>query len=169
MSLKSLFKRQKPHLMSLEENAVKLNKDIFDLLVRCEKNLDELKGALNSDKPYVKDAKMAELENKFLNLRTKIDAIRNDMRSIMDIETQNKDFIGINDDIYFTDKMNRLDAISAALDELVELAGEKPAANELRGMTDFIYGKINIVVDAVNNIINDDKQLENTYSKIQYL
>ena len=164
-----LFKIKKPHLLTLEEQSIKLNKDVFDLLVKCEKNLDELKQAVNSNNPYTKDAKLAELENKFLNLRTKIDAIRNDMKSIMDIETQNKDFIGINDDLYFTDKMNRLDSISAALDELVELTGEKPAANELKGMSDFIYGKINVVVDAVNNIINDDKQLENTYSKIQYL
>jgi hypothetical protein len=91
------------------------------------------------------------------------------MKSIVDIETQNKDFISFNDDYYIRDKLNRLELISDALDELLELTNEKPAANELKGLTEFIYGKINVLVDAVNNIISDDTHLQGVYSKIQYL
>lgn len=166
----NLFKKSKPKMLDAEEESINLNKEVFSLLLKCEKDLAELKRYTNSPTPSYKDAKLAELENSFLNMRTKIDAIRNDMRIIIDLETQNKDYIGFNDDLFLRDKMQRLDTISAALDELLELTVEKPAASELKGgMIDFIYGKINLLIDAVNNIINDDKHLEGTYSKIQYL
>jgi hypothetical protein len=169
MKLKDLFKKWKPVMLQSEEDSIKLNKDIFDLLLKCEQDLTQLKTYLNSEKTSMKEAKIADIENNFLNMRVKIDAIRNDMKSIIDVEIQNKDFISFNDDFFIKDKMNRLETISNALDELLELTSEKPAANELKGMADFIYSKINILVDAVNNIISDDKHLEGTYSKIQFL
>jgi hypothetical protein len=167
--LQTFFGKSKPMMVLSEEDAVKLNKNIFDLLVRCETDLAELRTSISSNNASLKEAKLAEIENKFLNIRAKIDAIRNDMKNIIDIETQNKDFILFNDDNFIQDKMKRLDIISTTLDELLELTGEKPAASELRGMVDYIYGKINILIDAVNNIISDDKHLDSTYSKLLYL
>jgi hypothetical protein len=161
---------KKSRMLEAEEHAIELNKDIFELLVKCEKDLGELKSAISSNNIFMKAAKLAELENSLLNTRTKIDAIKSDMNLIVNIETQNRDFIGFNDDKYINDKINRLEVISQALEELLDLANEKPAANELKsGILEFINGKINLIIDAVNNIINDDKQLEGTYSKIQYL
>jgi hypothetical protein len=157
-------------MLEAEEHSIQLNKSIFNLLLKCEKDLGELKTAMTSGSASTKAAKLAELENSFLNIRTKIDSIKTDMNLIVNLETQNRDFIGFNDDRYIADKLSRLESISQALEELLDLASEKPAANELKsGMLEFIYGKINIIVDGVNNIINDDKQLEGTYSKIQYL
>ncbi len=169
MGIQALFKRQKPAIVSSEEDSIKLNKEIFNLLLGCENDIAELKKFISSDQAALKEAKLADLENKFLSIRTKIDAIKNDMKSIIDLETQNKDFILLNDDNYIKDKMERLDFLSEVLDELLELTNEKPAAEELKGMVDYIYGKINLLVDSVNNIINDDKQLENTYSKLEYM
>ena len=168
--IQSAFSRkQRPAIYLSEEDAIKLNKDVFELLLGCENDLAELKKTISTNQTAMKEATIAELENKFLNMRTKIDAIRTDMKTIIDLETQNKDFIQLNDDIFIMDKMGRLDTISSVLDELLELTHERPAANELKGLVDFIYGKINILIDAVNNIINDDKHLEGTYSKLQYL
>lgn len=170
LSLTSLFaKPKRPIMIESEEDSIKRGKEIFNLLVKCENDLTQLKSYINSNNASLKDAKLAELENNFLNIRTKIDAIRNDMKSIIDIETQNKDFISFNDDFYIRDKMSRLEMISESLDELLELTSEKPAASELKGLADFIYGKINLLVDAINNIISDDIHLQGTYSKIQYL
>jgi hypothetical protein len=169
MGLQALFRKQKPVMMQSEEDAIKLNKDIFNLILYCEHDLAELKKFLSSEQTAMGAAMLADLENKFLSIRTKIDAIKNDMKSIVDLEIQNKDYILFNDDEYIKDKLARLDTLSATLDELLELTSEKPVANELKGMVDFIYGKINILIDAVNNIISDDKHLDGTYSKLQYL
>lgn len=170
MGLFSIFKKKsKPMMILSEEDSIKLSKDIFNLLVKCEGDLAQLKNHLSSENMSLKNAKIAELENSFLSIRSKIDAIRNDMKTIVDIETQNKDFISFNDDFYIADKMNRLESLSQSLDELLELTAEKPVASELKGMADFIYGKINLLVDAINNIISDDIHLQGTYSKIAYL
>jgi hypothetical protein len=167
--IQGIFRKQKPAIFLSEEEAIKLNKEIFNLLLGCETDIAELKKSISAEQTTLKAAKLADLENKFLNMRTKIDPIRSDMKNIIDLETQNKDFVLFNDDIYIMDKMARLDTLSAVLDELLELTNEKPVASELKGMVDFIYGKINILIDAVNNIISDDKHLEGTYSKLQYI
>lgn len=167
--IQSIFRKQKPAIYLSEEDAIKLNKDIFELLLGCENDLAELKKTLSTNQTSMKEAAIADLENKFLNMRTKIDAIRNDMKNIIDLETQNRDFVILNDDIYIKDKMNRLDTLSNVLDELLELTHERPAASELKGLVDFIYEKINILIDAVNNIISDDKHLDGIYSKLQYI
>jgi hypothetical protein len=169
MDIQALFGRSKPFIVRCEEEAIRLNKEVFNLLLGCENDISELRQAIAMKNVTMKAAKLADLENKFLNMRSKIDAIRNDMKNIVDLETQNRDFILFNDDMYIKDKMARLDTLSAVLEELLELTGEKPIAEELIGMVDFIYGKINILVDAVDNIISDDKHLEGTYSKLQYL
>jgi hypothetical protein len=169
MDIQSLFGRSKPLIVRSEEEAVRLNKEVFNLLLGCENDISELKAAIVMKNATLKAAKLADLENKFLNMRSKIDAIRNDMKNIIDLETQNRDYILFNDDMYIKDKMARLDTLSAVLEELLELTNEKPVAEELIGMVDFIYGKINILVDSVDNIISDDKHLEGTYSKLQYL
>jgi hypothetical protein len=169
MSLLSIFRRPKSRMLQAEENTISMNKDVFDLLLRCDKHNNELREEINSEKPYLKDAKLAELENDFLNIRSKIDAMQNEMRLIIDIETQNKDFIGFNDDTFIQDKLKNLEAISAALEEVLELVAETPSLNDLKGVVDFIHEKINFLLNAVNSIINDDRNLEVTYSKIPYL
>ncbi|MFA6073704.1 MAG: hypothetical protein WC758_06315 [Candidatus Woesearchaeota archaeon] len=169
MSLFAIFTRHKPVMLKFEEQTIQLNKEIFDLLLKCETDLDELKKHIASNNSSMKDAKIAELENKFLNMHSKVDGIIIDMNRIIALETQNRDFITINDDTHIYDKMKRLTLISSTLDELLELTHEKPAASELEGMIPFIYGRITLLIDAVNNIINDDKNLEGTYSKLQYL
>ncbi|MGV8169345.1 MAG: hypothetical protein ACP5N3_04785 [Candidatus Nanoarchaeia archaeon] len=165
----ALFRSHKPKMLEAEDKSISLSKDVFNLLLKCETDLSELKSFVNSDKLSMKDAKLAEMENNFLNMRVKIDAIRSEMKIVIDLETQNRDFVGFNDDAYLKDKLNRLDIISSALEELLEIIAEKPAAADMKGLVDKFYEKINLLVDAVNNIINDDKQLENTYSKLQYL
>jgi hypothetical protein len=65
MSIATFFGRKnRPLMLRSEEDSIKLSKDIFSLLVKCENNLTQLKGYLNSSNPYLKDAKIAELENR---------------------------------------------------------------------------------------------------------
>ncbi len=157
-------------IYSIEKKDVALNKEIFSLMLRVEDNLKELKDAVRDKNVIIKDAKLAELENSFLLLKSKVDSLLSDVKMIMDIEVQNKDYISIHDDAYLEDKYNRLNQMGDVLDELVDLMREKPASDALKGdLLAYIFGRVNILVDAVNNIINDDRYLEGLYSKIEYL
>ncbi len=164
--LKSLFNKE-PELYSIEKNSIKVNKDLFDLIVKSEKILDELKRYLSEDKVSYKEAKLAEFENALLNIKSKIDSLRIDVQRIFNIELKNKDYVLLNDDFYLKDKMSRIETMSQIIDELLDMLSERPAISDLKGMMSYIYGKMNSLVDSVNNISGDDKRLEEVYSKLR--
>lgn len=163
-----LFSRM-PRIYEIERKSAGMNKDVFDLILKTENNLAQLKEFLDENKVAYKESKLAELENNFLLLKSKIEAMREEMDQIIRIEMQNKEYLTINDSDYLNDKNARLEQISNALEELIELMNERPAVSELKGMINYIYEKINLIVESVNNIVNDDKYLEQAYSRIQYL
>jgi len=137
------------------------------MIVKTEKILDELKKYLLESNMSYKEAKLAELENALLNMKAKVDALRLDVHRILDIELKHKDFILLNDDFYLKDKLARIDTMSHVLEELLDLIAERPAINELKEMLNYIYGRMNSLVDSINNISSDDKRLEEVYSRLR--
>lgn len=166
--LREIFKTD-PELYSIERSSIQLNKEIFNLIVKTEKILDDLKIYLSKDNVSLKEAKLAEFENSLLNMKSKIDALRLEAHRILDIELKHKDYILLNDDFYLKDKLYRVDSMNQVIDELLDLISAKPAINELKDMLNYIYSRINILVDSVNNITSDDKHLEDVYSRLRDL
>jgi hypothetical protein len=166
--LKELFKKD-PELYSIQRNSIVVNKELFGLIVKTEKILDELKIYLVKDSVSLKEAKLAEFENSLLNMKSKVDALRLDVQRILDIELEHKDYILLNDDFYLKDKLYRVETMTQILEELLDLVSSKPALNELKEMMNYIYGRMNTLVDSVNNITSDDKRLENVYSRLRDL
>lgn len=166
--LKELFKKE-PELYSTEQNSIQLNKELFNLIVKAEKLLDELKSYLDRGNVSLKEAKLAEFENSLLNMKSKVDSIRLDVQRIFEIEMKHKDYILLNDDFYLKDKMSRLETMNHIIDELLDLISEKPAVNELSDMMHYIYSKMNALVDSVNNITSDDKMIDEVYSRLKDL
>ncbi len=163
------FFEKKPRIYEIEQKDIAINKEIFSLIARIEQNLNLLKEAINKGDIAYKDAKLAELENNFLLLRSKIDSVKKDISDIMNIEVAQREYLTLNDDVHLQDKLNRLELIGDALDELIQIMSERPVFEELKGLSDTIYSKINLIIDAINYIINDDRYLENVYARIQYL
>jgi len=164
--LRELFSKE-PELFTIQKNSMLVNKELFLIIVRAEKILDELKSYLVSDNVSYKEAKLAEFENALLNMNSKVDALRLDIQRILDIELKHKDFILLNDDFYLKDKLMRIDTMSKVLEELLDLIAERPAINELKEMINYIYGRMNSLIDSVNNISSDDKRLEEVYSRLR--
>lgn len=162
---KQLFEK-KPKLHTLQISSMEINRALFDLIVKTEKILDELKAFLDDGNVSLKEAKLAELENALINMKSKIDSLRLDVQRVLDIELKHKDYILLNDDFYLRDKLYRVDTMSQVIEELIDLIGEKPAVNELKEMMNYIYGRMNTLVDSVNNIASDDKRLEEVYSRL---
>ena len=164
--LKELFNKD-PEIYSIEKNSIQINKELFDLIVKAEKVMDELKTYLAEDKVSFKDAKLAELENNLLNMKSKVDSLRIDVQRILNIEMKHKDYVLLNDDFYLKDKLARVETMGQVLDELLDLISERPAINELKEVVGYMYGRINSLVDSVNNITSDDKRLEEVYSRLK--
>ena len=151
-----------------EMKDVEISKQMFNLIIKIEEIMKNLKEALDKGDLLNKSAKVAELENTLMLMKSKADGLRTDVRSIMDLEVQNKDYITIHDDIFLQDKYERLGIIGDVLEELVDLLKENPTAPEFKKeFLSFIYNKLNDIIFNVNNIINDDKHLESTYSKLE--
>ncbi len=169
MIFENLFKSKKrmPRIYEIEKKDSKINKQMFDLILEVENVLNDLKDAVESDKTSAKHAKVAELENVLLRLSSKVEAVREDVNTIMSIKTQNSDFIALNDEEYLRDKLENIDRISKALDELVDLVSHRPSSEELkRYVVDYLSSRISMVVDALNKIVKDDKQLNFVYSRL---
>lgn len=166
--LKELFNKD-PELLSIEEHSISLNKELFDLIVKTEKLLNELNSYVIDDKVSFKDAKLAEFENSLLHIKTKIDSLKLDVQRILDLEVKNKDFILLNDDFYLKDKFYRIDTMNQVVEELLSLISERPAIAELKEMMSYMRSKIASLVDSVNNIISDDSHLVDVYSKLKDL
>jgi len=164
--LRELFSKES-ELFTIQKNSMLVNKELFSIIVKAEKILDELKSYLMIANVSYKEAKLAEFENALLNMNSKVDALRLDVQRILDIELKHKDFILLNDDFYLKDKLARIDTMSRVLEELLNLIGERPAVNELKEMLNYIYGRMNSLVDSVNNITSDDKRLEDVYSRLR--
>lgn len=168
MRLKEFFSgARKPEIYELELNDIVVSKEMSRIMVRVEEKLQELKDLLSKSDVVVKDAALSELENSFLKLKSKVDGVLADVKRILDIEVQNKDYLTIHDDGYLEDKYKRLELLSDVLEDLLQLISQKPSVDELReSLLKFMYERVNIMVDSVNNVINDDKHLESTYAKL---
>lgn len=163
---RELFSKE-PELYAIEKRSVQTNKALFDLIVKSEKVLNELKNYLGEDKISLKEAQLAEFENVLINIKSKVDSLRIDVQRILNIEMKHKDFILLNDDFYLKDKLSRIDTMSQVIDELLDLVGERPSSSDLKEMMSYIYGRINTLVDSVNNVSSDDKYLEEVYSRLK--
>jgi len=167
MNFKSLFSGKKDNIYGIEKGDTSISKQAYDMLLKAEGHMKELKAIILTDNIILKDAKLAELENSLLLMKSKVETLRMDVKRIMDIEVQNRDIITIHDDQYLEDKYNRLGQMSEALEDLTELLRQRPTSPDLRReFMGFIYGKMNVLADSMNNIITDDKNLEQMYSKL---
>ncbi|MCF7871468.1 hypothetical protein K9L97_00355 [Candidatus Woesearchaeota archaeon] len=166
----ALFKRPEPRMVQIEQSDMSVVKQIFDLIGRLEKELYSLSEALRSNDVAGVGARLAELENTFTRVKTKIDSLIVDVDTIMGIEAQNKDYIMFNDNDYIMDKKERLQLMSDTLEELLELLAQHPGLSELKGdLLQFLYSKLNLLINSLNSVGYDDQAMSSVYSRISSL
>ena len=158
-------------IYELEEQDIKLLAAARNIVSRIEYDVGVLKNVLARDGDMTaKDSAVAELNNKFMLLRSKIEMIRVHIKEIISMEVQNKDFVLLNDEDYLRDKSDNLNNISYYLEQLIDLLSSKPTSDELKSeFVEYINNKISYVVEGLNNVINDDKHLESIYARINEL
>jgi len=170
MGLITLFqKEKKPKILVIEERDVELDMEISKMTTRMGETIKELQKSMSDNDILNKDAKMAELENELLLIKSKVDSLKTDINEVMNTQVQSKDFITIHDDVYLQDKQNLLNQMSQLLEELVSYLQERPATQDLKqALMPMLMPRINFLATAANNLINDDRALEGIYQKIAY-
>lgn len=169
MDILKLFKKRS-RLYAIELDDEKINKEIFSIITKVERHLSDLSGVITEKDVDLKNATLYELENNFLSMKSKIDSLRSDIERILSIEIENKEYLTIHDDGYLEDKRERLKRMSEALEDLVDLIMTRPALNDLRsGLMNEIYARTNFLVENLNNVIEDDKNLLLAYEKLEAL
>lgn len=167
MDILNLF-RKRSKIYAIELDDIKLNREIFNLVLKAENHLNELSKVINNDDVSSKDAKLSELENSFLHIKSKVDSLRADIDRILSLEIKNKDYITIHDDGYLDDKGMRLRTMSEALEDMIDLINNRPSIQDLkRSLLNEIYARVNFLIDNLNVIIQDDRYLQGTYEKLE--
>ena len=160
----------KSNISLIHDRAKSLNKQSFALLGKITQHLDELSKIVNSENMMAKYAKLAELENDFILLRAKIEAINIEIGEIIEIQKKYRYSVIIDDQEYLDDKTNNINEIDVLLEDLIELVKQRPQNYELRGeYLNYLSKKVNLIINDVNSIITDDRQLDLIYSDLTKL
>ncbi len=165
-----LKRSSEPKILSIQKKDMAFSKQFFDIILQVGNNLSSLKKALDENKVSSKYARLAELENNFLRLKSKVETLEYDLDAIMTIESRNRTNVLLNDQELLTDKKQALNEMNLLLDELLELLNQKPSVNDLReeGFS-YINVRVNSIIENIRRIVQDDKQLYEIYSSLQNL
>ncbi len=171
LSISFIFsKSNKSKLLELEERDIAYANEISDLLGKTESYIKNVETSLFREDANAVKASLAELENKLLLIRSKADAIREDMKSIINKEVQNKEYIALNDDSYLEDKLNNLNKIISLIDSLTDLLVQRPSIEDLKHESmNLIKNWVNQLADSLNEVIKDDKYLDYVYNRLNEL
>lgn len=160
----------KSNLSLIHDKSRALNKELFSRITKIEEHLDELTSIINSQNLTAKYAKLAELENDFILMKSKIDGIKMEMQEIIELQRRHRYTVIIDDQEYLDDKSKNLEEINYYLEELIQLVGQRPSNEDLRNeFLKFLSKRVNIIVNDINNIITDDRQLDSIYSDLTKL
>lgn len=168
MDLLSIFHKKEPILIQIEHSDLKINEQIEKLVNQTSKKLFELNEIVKKSDITDLSSKLAEFENIFTRIKGKVDSLLVDVETITGIESQNRNFILLNDGAYLMDKKEKLQEMSAALEELIELMIQHPGIWELKhDLLGFIYGKLSVIKDSIMSIKNDDEHMLSIYKQIE--
>ncbi|MCF7865978.1 hypothetical protein K9L67_05725 [Candidatus Woesearchaeota archaeon] len=167
MGIFSFLQKKESKILHIEHSDIAINKQIFDLIAKLESQLTNVSNALKKSDVSEVSARLAELENVFIRIKTKVDSLIVDVETIMGIESQNRDFIMLNDGDYISDKLERLKTMSSVLDELVELISHHPGMSELKSdLLSYMYSRLNVLIDSINSVASDDSHMEFVYGHL---
>lgn len=151
-----------------QHKGLELRKAIYDLLLRIEKDLQNLKEAVQDRNVIEKNARVSELENKFILLQGKADSVMDTLRLITRIENKLDDVVSINDTEQLTDKIDRVEAIRKISRYLQSALSQNPSIDELNKQTlNELYQQTNKLIVHVNAITADDEYLLKKYQRLR--
>jgi len=157
---------KKNNILSIEIKDKSINNQICKLILGAEKKILELKGILEEGKPGDKDEDLEELKKTFLKLHRELELVAGDILDIANEEAQKKDFIKLNDGGFLNDKNTQIWKMKKNLNELIGMLEDRPTNQELkRDLLKDMVTDINAIIEGMNNIISDDKELEKIYKK----
>lgn len=160
----------KSNLSLIHDKTRALNKELFSRMSVVGEHLDELSTIVNSENLTAKYAKLAELENDFILMKSKIDQIKLEMEEIIELQRMHRYTVIIDDQEYLDDKTNNLDEINYYLEEIIQLISQRPSSSDLKNeFLEFLSKRVNIIINDINNIIIDDRQLDSIYSDLTKL
>jgi len=151
-----------------QHEGLELRKAIYDLLIRIEKDLQTLKKSVQERNVIEKNARVSELENKFILLQGKADSVMDTLRLITRLENKLDDVISINDTEQLTDKIDRVEAIRKIARYLQSVLAQNPSIDELNKQTlNELYQQVNQLIVHVNAITADDEYLLKRYKRLR--
>lgn len=166
----SKFYNPRTTLEDHENDTLQLKQKIHELLLKIQSNYEELRKAVQDGNAIEKDAKISKLENKFILLKGKADSIMDKLRLITRKENNMDDILAINDQKYLRDKIDQVKTLSEISREMSQALAHNPSLNDLEeSLLDRLKEKINTMIQCVNDIGRDDKQLKQIYKRLRKL
>ena len=171
MGFFDIFKKKyRSKIYELEIQDIKLGNEINTLTRKLQDHIAELKEILRSADFESKNAKLSEIQNNLILLKTKQEHLKEDLEKITAIELENKETISLNDQDTLEDKYQQVEALGKAIDELFDLTTANPSTMELRNIYDnIILNRMRNIILSINQMQRDDVTLEETYRKLEII
>lgn len=160
-----LFKKR-GGLLTIEINDQAIDKQIAQLIIRAERTVRDLEASLRKKDFYEKDEDIEKLLALFEEILEDDKKLQEDVEKIRLREQQEAGYVKIPDEQYLLDKTDQLMKMRRALEHLLEILREHPSVTTLKNqILDELFGRMNTLIDAFNNIRSDDYSLKLIYEK----
>jgi hypothetical protein len=164
-----LFKKP-PQVYFIQINDEKINKEICAVIVQIEKCIQEFQEILRDEIYSEKEEKSLSIFKLIMELKEKTQSLLTDVTKILNIELEQKDFIQINDKHFLDDKSMQLNKMLKNIDALAAIIESHPNNFEYKaGLMQNVLEDINRIVDALKEVLNDDKALDKIYKALATL
>lgn len=159
---------KKNKILLIEIKDENINKQLCKLIIHIEKTILALKGILEQNKPGDEKTEIENLYTAFLRLHRELEIIGGDILSIMNEEGQKKDLVRLKDEGFLQDKQQQIHRMKHHLNELIQMLETRPTEDELeQDLLNKMVDHVNDVIEAMNAVIQDDKELEKVYQRVQ--
>ena len=153
-----------PKILTIEINDKKINEDLCHLLIKLERNIQEIQKLFESADS---STKIGELQTMILQLKEDVMGLHKDVNAIEAIELQEKEYLVIKDNTFLKDKLSQLEIMEEQVGKIEGILSEHPSFSALKsGLIQEIVDKVNKVIDALNRIRADDAALEKIYTAV---
>ena len=137
------------------------------LIYKIEQSVTDLTVAIKNGDILGKMADSKSLLNMFLDLKKDTNTLEADIRQVINLELQKRQFIILNDDRFLSDKLNQIQVMQEHLDNLIQILKETPNNKEYTdGILNLVLGHLDRFIVALAKLKHDDQELAKIYQAL---
>lgn len=168
--IKKIFKKNKSKLYFIELDDGQLNKEITNIILHMEKEIEQFRRTINETTWETKDKELILLFKEMTNIKQDVNKIKKDINKIVNMKLENMKYFIIKDDSFLSDKKKDLEEIQNSITSFLEIVEQRPSKNALKqNLISELLKQLTNIQNLTNKIVADDMNLQIIYRKINQI